>query len=56
MNPTERFLSELMKLLRKYEEETGTYIELITIKRFGDREMSEVRQKRIISEIKFDIS
>jgi len=56
MNPTEYFVEELRKLLDKHEEETGTYIERINIRRYPFMNAGEgVRAKRIIGEIELDI-
>ena len=52
MNPTEKFINSLIKLLCWYERETGAYIKEILIYGVKDKDCENIRAKRIITKIK----
>ena len=56
MNPTEEFIAELVKLLDKHEEVTGTYIGTIKIVRYLDKQVSQPRGKSLIIDIQLEIA
>jgi len=56
MNPTEKFVEDLLSILTTHEESTGTYIQRINIERFPDKDVNNARARQRIIEIKLEIS
>jgi len=55
MNPTRKFINELIDLLAAHEETTGTYIEIIKIQRIDVTEKGDIRPEKLINRIDFEI-
>ena len=55
MNPTEKFIEELMRLLKEHEEATGTYIYSINVKRYSTHDVGKIRGRQVITGVELGI-
>jgi hypothetical protein len=55
MNPTEKFLEILAKLIKDYEKETGARILNIKLERYKSRGVADMRSQLLINSIDLEM-